>query len=80
MQDLTNDLNAWDRDHFFHPSTHMGMHALGETPRRVLTGCPGVYIADSNGKRSLDACAVLYCLNVRYGRTETADAIAEPAH
>lgn len=26
MLDQTNEL-AWDRDHFFHPSTHMGTHA-----------------------------------------------------
>ena len=80
MQDLTNDLNAWDRDHFFHPSTHMGMHARGETPRRVITGGEGVYITDSNGKRSLDAFAGLYCVNVGYGRTEIAEAIAKQAH
>ncbi|MFZ1482701.1 MAG: aspartate aminotransferase family protein [Paracoccaceae bacterium] len=80
MQDLTNDLNAWDRDHFFHPSTHMGMHARGETPRRVIAGGEGVYITDSNGKRSLDAFAGLYCVNVGYGRTEIAEAIAKQAH
>ena len=30
----TNRTNstAWDRDHFFHPSTHHGQHARGETP------------------------------------------------
>ena len=80
MQDLTNDLNAWDRDHFFHPSTHMGMHARGETPRRVIAGGEGVYITDSDGKRSLDAFAGLYCVNVGYGRTEIAEAIAKQAH
>ncbi len=36
MLDLTNERTAWDRDHFFHPSTHMGMHARGETPTRVM--------------------------------------------
>ncbi len=32
-----------------------------------------------NGRRSLDAFAGLYCVNVGYGRTEIADAIAEQA-
>ena len=32
MLNNSNELTAWDRDHFFHPSTHMGMHARGETP------------------------------------------------
>lgn len=79
MLDRDNDLNAWDRDHFFHPSTHMGAHARGDTPRRVISGGEGVYITDTTGKRSLDAFAGLYCVNVGYGRTEIADAIAEQA-
>ncbi len=80
MLDRDNELNAWDRDHFFHPSTHMGMHARGETPRRVIAGGEGVYITDNTGKRSLDAFAGLYCVNVGYGRTEIAEAIAKQAH
>ncbi|MDN5787571.1 aspartate aminotransferase family protein, partial [Pseudorhodobacter sp.] len=40
----------------------------------------GVYITDSDGKRSLDAFAGLYCVNVGYGRTEIAEAIAKQAH
>ncbi|MBQ0707263.1 MULTISPECIES: aspartate aminotransferase family protein [unclassified Ochrobactrum] len=79
MLNNSNELAAWDRDHFFHPSTHMGMHARGETPTRVLEGGEGVYIADVNGRKSLDAFAGLYCVNVGYGRTEIADAIAEQA-
>ncbi len=79
MLDQRNELTAWDRDHFFHPSTHMGMHARGETPTRVIAGGEGVYITDSNGKTSLDAFAGLYCVNVGYGRQKIADAIAEQA-
>ncbi len=79
MLDHENELNAWDRDHFFHPSTHAGMHARGESPRRVIAGAEGVYITDTTGARSLDAFAGLYCVNVGYGRTEIAEAIAEQA-
>ena len=79
MLDHNNELTAWDRDHFFHPSTHMGMHARGETPTRVMAGGEGVYITDVNGKKSLDAFAGLYCVNVGYGRQKIADAIAEQA-
>lgn len=74
-----NELSAWDRDHFFHPSTHMAQHARGETPNRIVTGGEGVYISDREGKRSLDAFAGLYCVNVGYGRTKIAEAIAEQA-
>ena len=79
MLDQSNELAAWDRDHFFHPSTHMGMHARGETPNRVMAGGEGVTIWDTNGKRSLDAFAGLYCVNVGYGRQKIADAIAAQA-
>ena len=79
MLDKSNELTAWDRDHFFHPSTHMGMHARGETPTRVIAGGEGVYITDTNGKKSLDAFAGLYCVNVGYGRTKISDAIAAQA-
>ena len=75
-----DELEAWDRDHFFHPSTHMAGHARGDTPTRVIDSAEGVYITDREGKRSLDGFAGLYCVNVGYGRTEIADAIAEQAH
>ena len=73
-------LESWDRDTLFHPSTHMAAHALGETPNRIVEGGEGVYIIDREGRRSLDAFAGLYCVNVGYGRTEIAEAIAEQAH
>ncbi len=79
MPDHANDLAAWDRDHFFHPSTHMGAHARGELPNRIIAGGEGVHIVDRDGRRSLDAFAGLYCVNVGYGRREIADAIAEQA-
>ncbi|MEO1703678.1 MAG: aspartate aminotransferase family protein [Pseudomonadota bacterium] len=77
---LKNDqLAAWDRDTFFHPSTHLANHARGETPSRIITGGKGVYIEDRDGKRLLDAFAGLYCVNVGYGRQEIAEAIAKQA-
>ena len=79
MLDRDNEMTAWDRDHFFHPSTHMGQHARGETPTRVIASGEGVYITDTAGRRSLDAFAGLYCVNVGYGRTRIADAIAAQA-
>ncbi|MBT2131991.1 aspartate aminotransferase family protein [Aliiroseovarius lamellibrachiae] len=78
---LTNDtLAQWDRDTFFHPSTHLAQHARGETPTRVITSGEGVHITDRDGRRMLDAFAGLYCVNVGYGRSEIADAIAKQAH
>ncbi|WP_299822257.1 aspartate aminotransferase family protein [uncultured Jannaschia sp.] len=78
---LTNDqLAQWDRESFFHPSTHLAQFARGEAPQRIVTGGEGVYIEDRDGNRLLDAFAGLYCVNVGYGRTEIAEAISEQAH
>lgn len=74
-----NELDAWDRDHLFHPSTHMAQHARGETPNRIIAGGEGVHIVDRDGRKSLDAFAGLYCVNVGYGRKSITDAIAEQA-
>jgi L-2,4-diaminobutyrate transaminase len=79
MTDRSNELNAWDRDHFFHPSTAMGQHARGESASRVIAGGEGVYITDIDGRKGLDAFAGLYCVNVGYGRQKIADAIAAQA-
>lgn len=77
---LTNDvLDRWDRDNFFHPSTHLAQHARGESPSRIVTGGKGVHIEDRDGNRLLDAFAGLYCVNVGYGRPEIAEAIAAQA-
>ncbi len=77
---LRNDqLDKWDRENFFHPSTHLAQHARGESPNRIVTGGSGVFIEDRDGNRLLDAFAGLYCVNVGYGRTEIAEAIAEQA-
>lgn len=74
-----DSLEAWDRNHFFHPSTHVKSHAAGESATRMISGAKGVYIWDASGRRSLDAFAGLYCVNVGYGRAEITDAIAGQA-
>jgi len=77
---LKNDmLDQWDRENFFHPSTHLANFARGEAPNRVIRTGSGSHIEDRDGNRLLDAFAGLYCVNVGYGRTEIADAIAEQA-
>ena len=77
---LRNDqLEQWDRDNFFHPSTHLADFARGNLPNRVVTGGQGCHIEDRDGTRLLDAFAGLYCVNVGYGRQEIAEAIAAQA-
>ena len=78
---LNNDqLTQWDHDHFFHSSTPLGQFARREMSNRIIQTAKGVHITDREGRTSLDAFAGLYCVNVGYGRTEIADAIAEQAH
>lgn len=74
-----DDLAQWDRENFFHPSTHLAEFARGDLPHRVITGGEGCHITDREGKRWLDAFAGLYCVNVGYGRQEIAEAIAAQA-
>lgn len=77
---LRNDqFDQWDRDTFFHPSTHLAQFSRGELPNRIITGGQGVYVEDRDGNRLLDGFAGLYCVNAGYGRREIADAIAEQA-
>ena len=77
---LHNDkLEQWDRENFFHPSTHLAEFARGNVPQRVITGGSGCHIEDRDGNRMLDAFAGLYCVNVGYGRPEIAEAIATQA-
>ncbi len=77
---LDNDiLDAWDRESFLHPSTHLGKHARGEATGRIMVGGDGAFVTDRDGTRLLDAFAGLYCVNVGYGRTQIAEAIAEQA-
>ena len=77
---LHNDkLEQWDRENFFHPSTHLADFARGKVPHRVITGGSGSHIHDRDGNRMLDGFAGLYCVNVGYGRPEIVDAIADQA-
>jgi L-2,4-diaminobutyrate transaminase len=77
---INDELAAWDRECLMHPTTHLGNHARGDVPGRIITGGEGVYITDRDGARMLDSFAALYCVNVGYGRTEVTDAMAEQAH
>lgn len=77
---LRNDqLDRWDREAFFHPSTHLAEFARGNLPQRIVTGGSGCHIEDRDGNTLLDAFAGLYCVNVGYGRGEIAEAIADQA-
>ena len=78
---LKNDqLESWDRENFFHPSTHLAEFSRGNLAQRVIKTASGCHITDRDGNRLLDAFAGLYCVNVGYGRSEIAEAISNQAH
>ena len=78
---LKNDqLESWDRENFFHPSTHLAEFSRGNLAQRVIKTASGCHITDRDGNRLLDAFAGLYCVNVGYGRSEIAEAISKQAH
>jgi putrescine aminotransferase len=68
-------LRRLDEAHHLHPFTdHRAMHKGGTHVIRRAHGCT---LVDEDGRELLDALAGLWCVNVGYGRTEIADAVAE---
>jgi L-2,4-diaminobutyrate transaminase len=78
------DLAQMDHTSVLHPSTNISDFARGQVPSTVLETASGVRIrlAEEGGetRELIDGFAGLYCVNIGYGRTEVADAIARQAH
>ncbi len=70
----TEEIQAKDNK-FVHPWEDL--HNLGKNKRHVLTRAEGIYVYDSDGKRYIDGPAGMWCVNVGYGRSEIADAVAK---
>jgi L-2,4-diaminobutyrate transaminase len=75
------NIGALDRGAVLHPFTNLKDFASGTLgdPTVIETG-QGVRITASTGQTWIDGFAGLYCVNIGYGRTEVADAIARQAH
>lgn len=76
----TAPLAEIDRATVLHPSTNVADFAAGKLPSTIIDTASGVRIRDAEGNDLIDAFAGLYCVNIGYGRTEVADAIARQAH
>jgi L-2,4-diaminobutyrate transaminase len=74
------DSAALDRASTLHPFTSLADFASGRVDPTIIDTASGVRVTDSTGKTYLDGFAGLYCVNIGYGRTEVADAIAKQAH
>ena len=76
----TAALHHADRTSVLHPSTSISDFSSGKSPSTIVESASGVRIRDTEGHELIDAFAGLYCVNIGYGRTEVADAIARQAH
>lgn len=73
------ELQSMDRATVLHPFTHAKDYAGGAADCFVVESGNGVRIKGADGTELIDAFGGLYCVNVGYGRTEVADAIAAQA-
>ena len=75
------EISKLDRASVLHPFTQLADFASGRIgdPTIVEAG-KGIRIQDATGKEFIDGFAGLYCVNVGYGRTEVAEAIARQAY
>ena len=70
-----------DRASVLHPFTQLKDFATGRMgDPTIVTGGQGVRIQDATGRSYIDGFAGLYCVNIGYGRTEVAEAIARQAY
>ncbi len=70
-----------DRACVLHPFTQLHDFATGKLGEpTIITGGRGVRIQDAKGRSYIDGFAGLYCVNIGYGRTEVAEAIARQAY
>ena len=69
-----------DRGATLHPFTQLKDFATGKSDPVIIDTAKGIRIQDAAGNSLIDAFAGLYCVNIGYGRTEVADAIARQAH
>ena len=75
-----SEVAEMDRASTLHPFTNLADFAAGRIDPTIIETASGVRITDATGRTYLDGFAGLYCVNIGYGRTEVADAIARQAH
>ncbi|MFT7375799.1 MAG: putrescine aminotransferase [Oceanospirillaceae bacterium] len=71
----TKALQELDKQSYMHPFTDS--KAMHEKGTRIITSADGCYIYDSEGGKTLDGMAGLWCVNIGYGRDELADVAAK---
>ncbi|NOJ44555.1 aminotransferase [Bradyrhizobium australiense] len=76
-----NTIAERDRSTVLHPFTQLKDFATGKIgDPTIVAGGKGIRIEDAQGRSYIDGFAGLYCVNIGYGRTEVAEAIARQAY
>lgn len=70
----TNALLGWDKKHHLHPWASMS--TTEDFGSMMATAAKGVHVWDAEGKRYLDGPGGMWCVQIGYGRSEMAEAIA----
>lgn len=77
----TRTIAELDRSNVLHPFTQLKEYASGKIgDPTIVAGGKGIRIEDAQGRSYIDGFAGLYCVNIGYGRTEVAEAIARQAY
>ncbi len=67
----------WDNGNFVHPWE--GMADIGKNERTFTEGGDGIYVVTETGERLIDGPAGMWCVQIGYGNTEIAEAMAKQA-
>lgn len=70
-------IREWDNNNFVHPWEGMG--AIGKNERTFSESADGIYVTTEEGKRLIDGPAGMWCVQIGYGNTEIAEAMAAQA-
>ncbi len=69
-----NAVRGWDNENFVHPWE--GMEAIGQNERMFSESAEGIYVTSQSGQRLIDGPGGMWCVQLGYGNTEMADAMA----
>ena len=67
----------WDNNNFVHPWEGMGV--IGQNERTFTESADGIYVTTQEGKRLIDGPAGMWCVQIGYGNSEIAEAMATQA-
>ncbi|OAS82198.1 MULTISPECIES: aspartate aminotransferase family protein [Metabacillus] len=66
---LVDELSAWDKKHFLHPTSPI-QQQQDQGPAFIFTEGKGVYLHDLLGKKVIDGMSSLWNVNIGHGREE----------